>query len=655
MTDKSGIIAALGENEVLLPGLLGTALAANDRIKLRLSVLQEVAARVRDPAGGRPASAFAAELRAAGPKMEISEAALAEARMLGPDQLYLPGAGALLDGLKRDLDAMLEPLTATRVPEAQALAARVQAMQPVFAAHSGDAITPGLIATLTSAERGGGDKFHLLVMDLHKALNHLAAVTAAETLDGATVHGLTDEDRAAVRAFMRGLHRTAKLAFGHPGLGTTAVHGAESLTIQNDIGTTDAHVLVVHAGGAGVTVTYTDIHRARAKFFLDMFGDWEVAWSPLGERPGTGLEEAAFYLINGRFTDNDADKRLAFLEHLGSRLVFLIDWNKARKALQIFLGKKAAIDMLGWAAAHDFGHRAFLELGGAELIYDAVQRAATGRIHYGERLDDVLGEAVCADFLRGVLRATAQGLEAGRSARLIRDEIQADLARRFETAESAVFTLLVRHLGLSRCIAEGLAACLESPARARDHARRAKIIEEKADRLTTQARELAEHMQGAAMLRHVIDAVEDTADALEESAWLLGQASPGASPGASPDKSPDKSPGSSPAFSRLIPLAAVATEAVSAMVRAVEAASRLPEGQRADATEALQAIDAVVNAERAADTSQREAFAALLAAEREPRLLTLGLELARALESATDQLSHAAFALRDRVLEELAA
>ncbi len=37
------------------------------------------------------------------------------------------------------------------------------------------------------------------------------------------------------------------------------------------------------------------------------------------------------------------------------------------------------------------------------------------------------------------------------------------------------------------------------------------------------------------------------------------------------------------------------------------------------------------------------------------RRLTLSLEIARALEQATDHLSHAAFALRERVLEELSA
>ena len=47
---------------------------------------------------------------------------------------------------------------------------------------------------------------------------------------------LDERDRARVKAFMRGLNRTAPLAFGHPGLGTTAVRANGRLTIQNDIG-----------------------------------------------------------------------------------------------------------------------------------------------------------------------------------------------------------------------------------------------------------------------------------------------------------------------------------------------------------------------------------------------------------------------------------
>jgi hypothetical protein len=283
-------------------------------------------------------------------------------------------------------------------------------------------------------------------MDLHKALNRLVAETAVETLDGAQVHSLAERDRVTVKAFMRGLHRTAPLAFGHPGLGTTAVRAAGALVIQNDIGATDAHVLVVHVKPAEVTITYTDVHRSRTRFFITLFDGQSVEWSPLAEQRASGFEAGIFYLLTGRSSANDDQALDRFLEFLGSRIVFLIDWNKARKALQTFVGKNAAVDLLTWAAKHDFGHRAFLELGGVDLILEAVDRAASGRIPYGMRLDHALGPAECLDFAQNVLRNASQGLAAGRTARLIRDEIQADLARRFETAESSVLTLLVRHL-----------------------------------------------------------------------------------------------------------------------------------------------------------------------------------------------------------------
>ena len=56
-------------------------------------------------------------------------------------------------------------------------------------------------------------------------------------------------DDALVRAFMAGLNRTAPLKFNHPGLGTTATRAGDRLILQNDIGTTDAHVIVVHVEG----------------------------------------------------------------------------------------------------------------------------------------------------------------------------------------------------------------------------------------------------------------------------------------------------------------------------------------------------------------------------------------------------------------------
>ena len=645
MTTKNEIIERLGETAVLLPSLIGEALAANDRIKLRLTLLQEAAAQAQAPT--REARNFNAERRAADLIDPALDALVTGARPTGPGRLLIPGVRTLLGGLDSDLAQMLAPLAATDAEASRPFVDRIRAAQAAVPAADGDQIDMRAIDMLTSARRDEPDGIHLLVMDLHKALNRLAAETAVEILDGAHVHSLNERDRQAVKAFMRGLNRTTPLAFGHPGLGTTAVRSGGRLTIQNDIGTTDAHVLVVHVDANVVTITYTDNHRPRAEFFIALFEEHGVTWSPLAEQRGDGLDEDVFYLLTGRYA-SDVERELdRFLEFLGSRIVFLIDWNKARKALQVFVGKNAAIELLTWAARGDLGHRAFLELGGGELIFDAVHRAAAGRIRYGVRLDEALGAGDCAKFLQHVLRDTSQGLAAGRSARLIRDEIQAELSRRFETAESSVLTVLVRHLGLSRMLAGAIADLLATPglttpADRRALASRAKQIEEKADRLTVSAREIAARIREAGMLRPVIDEIENTTDALEDCTFLLSLVP-------TPDADALE-------IAPLIRLAGIVIDSVGHLVRAVEAASRLPQGQRADAVASLQSIDAVVVAERDADAAMRDTFAAFIGSPHgDARALVLGLEIARALETATDHLSHSALSLRDRVLAELSA
>lgn len=559
----------------------------------------------------------------------------------------MPGAQQLLAGMAADLAAMLAPLEVADSDGARSFAARVAAATKSAPAAHDDELDQADIDRLTSANRSGEDTLHLLVMDLHKALNRLATDTALETLDGARVHRLDAGDRAHVKAFMRGLNRTAPLAFGHPGLGTTAVRANARLTIQNDIGATDAHVLVIHIEDQTATITYTDVHRQRAKFFISLFEGRNVAWSPLADQAGAGLSEDIFYLLTGQYAAANDEALDDFLEFLGSRIVFLIDWNKARKALQTFVGKKAAIDLLIWAAGHDFGHRAFLELGGAELVFEAVQGAAAGRIRYGARLDEALGAEPVAEFLQRVLRDASQGLATGRTARLIRDEIRADLSRQFETTESSVLTMLVRHLGLSRVLAGAISAVLSAPAAAtaaekRALARRAKLIEEKADRLTIAAREIVARIRDAGMLPPMIDEIENAADALEDCAFMISL-------------TPEADP-SPLAVAPLARLAEIATDSVGHLVRAVEAASRLPRGERADAIASLQAIDTVANAERSADAAVRETFAALMTTPHaDARPLVLVLEIARALEGATDHLSHSSLSLRDRVLQELSA
>lgn len=642
VTEKAQIVRRLGEAAVLLPTLIADALAANDRLKLRLALLQEACAQARRP--GLAPRSFAAERQAAGLSDPQFDALIAGARSLPGERFQIPGARALIDGLAHDLETMLAPLEAAATEPYDRLKQRLSTLAGALPRAEHDELTPADVQSMAAARRDGPDSLHLLIMDAHKAVNELAAASALEIVDGAHVHHIEPLDRPRIQAFMAGLNRTAGLAFGHPGLATTAARSGLRLTIQNDIGETDAHVLVIHVEEGAVSVTYTDVHRRRARFFMSMFDRRGVAWSGLAEQASQGLgSEDVFYLVDGRRACSDEDDLQRFLAFLGSRIVFLIDWNKARKALQTFVGKQEAVEILEWSSAHDHGHRAFLELGGAGLVFEAIRRSADGRIPYGTRLDAALGAAECRRFLQRVLRQTSEGLQAGRTLRLIRDEVQADLAQLFDTLEFALLALLVRHLGVTRtlasAIAEAFAGDNASDAQRARLTRRAKQMEEKADRLTVQAREMCARLQSAETLRRAFDAVENATDQLDECAFLWSLVPAG---------------NAIDTHAALADLADIVLDSIGHLVRAAEAAARLPQGNRLDSVATLQAIDAVTLAERHADTVERAALGAFMRTPApDARTLVLALELARTLETATDHLAHAALSLRERVLDEL--
>ena len=650
---KVEIVERLGDSAVLLPALIEEGLAANDRLKIRLTMLQEAAAQASEP--GRPAPSLERERRSVGLTEPIFSATISGARRIDADAFLAPGAELLASGVAHDLMAMMAPIGIARTDVAAPLKARLEATIGALPRFKGDCVVHAEVARLAAARRGGDDSLHLLVMDLHKELTRVASAAAVEEIDGARAHGLNDADRARVRAFMAGLNRTARLAFGHPGLETTAGRVAGRLTLQNDIGATDAHVLVMHVEGLTVTTTYTDVHRIRAKFFMAMFADEAVEWSALAENQHRDLAKGeVFFLLNGVYQAHDEADLDRFLAFLGSRIVFLIDWNKARKALQSFVSKAGAIDLLVGAAKREDGHRAFLELGGADLVFDAVRRAAAGRIAYGVPLGEALGESECAAFLRNVLHLASEGLEDGRSTRFIRDEIQADLSQRLDTAESELLATVLRHLGLARTLA-GMIETAFGPGGLADAderkslARRAKQIEGKGDRLTVAAREIFARVRNADELLPLIDQVENATDCFDEAAFLVSLA---------PDHKAVDVLGAP-----LAELAAIARHCTAELVRAVEAALQIPEGKRPDAAFALQCVDAVIDAERDADAAERAAIGAIMSAPQarageeadcgDARILVLGLEIARTLEEATDRLAHAAMSLRNRVLQEL--
>ena len=62
---------------------------------------------------------------------------------------------------------------------------------------------------------------------------------------------------------MNGVNETRRLKFDRPGLGTTATRDSDTIDDQNDLGSSDVHVVVVHVRELTATVIYTDIHRAR--------------------------------------------------------------------------------------------------------------------------------------------------------------------------------------------------------------------------------------------------------------------------------------------------------------------------------------------------------------------------------------------------------
>jgi uncharacterized protein Yka (UPF0111/DUF47 family) len=656
MVAKTQILEELGERAILLPTLIEEGLAANDRIKIRLSLLQEAAAQASRP-GQRPPS-MERELKSVGLTDPVFSTTVSGARLIDADTFYAPGAERLAADMAGDLKAMMAPIETAEAEDATKLKARLDAIVKALPSFKGDCVAHTELTSLASARAGGEDSLHRLVMDLHRVLNHVAAATAVEDIDGARVHGLNDEDRDRVRAFMKGLNRTAKLAFGHPGLATTAGRIGSRLTIQNDIGETDAHVLVVRLEGLTATTTYTDVHRARSEFFMSLFADETVAWSSLAENRREALAKGdVFYLLNGVYQARDAADLDRFLTILGSRIVFLIDWNKARKALQLFVSKTAAIELLKGAAEREEGHRAFLELGGADLVFDAVRRGGDGLIAYGEPLSKALGESECVAFLRDVLHITSDGLKSGRSTRFIRDEIQAGLAQRLQTAEDEALAVVLRHLGLTRMLAGMIATTFEpgglpTMAERKSLAGRAKQIESKADRLTVAAREILARVRGAEELVSLADQVENATDCFDEAAFLVSLV---------PENKSADSMGAS-----LADLAAIARDCAAKLVRAVEATRQLPEGKRADAAFVLEMLDAVLDSERDADTAERAAVGAILSAPAsqagegaascaDARLLVLGSEIAHTLEEATDRMAHAAISLRNRILQGLSA
>jgi uncharacterized protein Yka (UPF0111/DUF47 family) len=629
-----------GESALLLPRAIGRALSASSRIRYCFSLFQLAEHSAIHP------DADVRSLRAEREACGLDDAALDEvagsSRMDG-GALVIPHAAHLHRVVTDAMEDMIA-LLAMSSPTA-ALAAsfheRVQALLAVLPRVEDSRVPVGYVSQLTRPVEGQ-DCLHDLVAALHRAVGDLEASLAREMVGGATAYGIAEEDTPALLAFMRGVSRTSPLKFDHPGLAVMATRSRGSLVIQSDVGSGEAHLLVARVSGLECTLTHANPHLQTLKFFQGLFAGRALVWSEARSRESRGLADGeAYHRCTGRFIAGERVELESFLERVGSKIVFLLDWNRARKRLRNFLDGPGCIEVLRWAADQEVGHCAFLQLGGERLVFEAIESASPSPLRYGQRLDETLGRRPAIEFLEFMLRATSEGLLNHRSVRFIHDEIRADLSGRFETLEHGVLSIAAEH---SRVIGQLARAVLESlgnlPRGDDDLRRRAADWESAADELVNRVRGLARHSPRAQLYARLLGEADDVADDLEEAAFLLSL------PPACGNMGPARAP--------LLSLAALLVAGGQQWDKCLETAARVERGSSRDSLQSfLDAVDRVVTLERESDDAQRDVMTALFADGVEYRLLHLLTLVVQSFEHAADALSRCALLLRDHVLGDL--
>lgn len=640
--EKQSAVASLGQTTLLLPAWIKAALQANDRLKLYLSILQSAEQHALSPTTTpvdwtRDIAHLG--LNEARWLKELSSTAYREQQML-----IVPDLQLWLDALEADLRIMARPVCdVAERSDVELGSRRDRWLGRIEALKEEEGLSPQALEELTHGDRRGGDSFHLLVMDLHKKLNGMAVEVATEDVDGAHVWQVDEKDRPLIQAFMRGLGRTSALKFNHPGLDTAVTRNGKRLLIQNDIGTNDAHVLVIEVEKRTVQLTYSDLHPPRFEFFRAMLADYGFDWTVFDPRTTEGMNQGKPYQVgNAVFAAANDDSLLQVLDFLGSRIVFVIDWNRARKRLQAFVRKPLALEVLRYAADNDLGHMAWLLAGGEHLVYEAMQSVDGEAFRIGERLDQVLGEAETQNFLQGLLRIASVKLREQQPVALIADEVRLLLARALQK-RTYEYDLLAEHAAFCHALALGLSEVLEFATLSTDAVQRAKGWERKADHLLMEARKKAERQPRWIPMVQLLDDMDDVADALEEAIFIhsMTLSTPGAL--------------LPPSISSILSeLTDTTLAAIQDQIKAIEIARHLSEQTDPLDSEAfLQALWRMLRAERICDDLLRKARIRITQElHASPAAFSLATELACTIENATDSLLTAGYALRKLVFNK---
>ncbi|HUO89845.1 MAG TPA: DUF47 family protein [Rhizomicrobium sp.] len=634
---KTRIVGELGGSALLLPQHIADGLAANARIKFALSWLQ--AAETMALKGGVfPAAELEPERSFAGLKDDLLFAP-AETALPRAQGMEVPRANAIVARLRDELARMFAAVEAGAaaglLPPALVEQFRQRRDALLHAATiDGDILPSGFVSWLSRPPREGRDSFHGLVMDMHKALNTVSANVAEDDVAGARVFRLRDDDKARVGAFMRGLNRTAPLKFDHPGLATNAMRSDGRLIIQNDIGTTDAHVLLASVEGLRLSVTHSDIHAPRLDFFLRRNRD--IAWT-ISNRQAAGFEEEIFYVATGTIEARDTEALDRTLEQLGASLVFLIDWNKARKSLRRLVPKADATAILDWAADHEVGHRAYLQAGGDALIVDLLETVSKATGGFYVSLQGAVGEEGAITFLHDALRVSCDDLKNARSAVAVRDHLRAELLARVASIGDRIAEIALDHAALTLDLANLARRALLSDGAAESTVARAKAWELLADRQVTRIRELCGTGKERAW-REIASVADDAADNLEETVFRLQFLTGGLPKNVRDD---------------LLRLSEHTVAAVREYVRLLSALRNVHRATaRQEMRNFLDLVEKVHEEEHASDDAERSVFAGLMRADVDAKTLSLAASVAGSLEDAGDALLRTARLLSDHVLGE---
>jgi uncharacterized protein Yka (UPF0111/DUF47 family) len=667
LAEKAQIIRELGMKELLLPKLISDALEANDRVKYFFSLLQ--AAKYHADKSDKEFSNLRSEREECGIS-EISFDSVVESSTVKADvqnSYYIPNVKRIIDNIVQNINQIILPLQTfsdiklqrekhessiltnskvVQVVDYDNLSDRFNNLLARMPRMEGDVISDTIIDLIVSGEPKNGDSFHLIVMGVHKELNKLQSLIYQESIDGARVYGITDSDKVLIRAFMRGINKTKKLKFEHPGLDTTVTRSGDILLIQNNIGTTDAHVLVVKVKGMTISVTYSDIHIQRVNFFHSMLNKFKISWDNTATRESKNFEDSLYHLSIGTYRAKDQVDIEQYLSFIASRIVFLIDWNRARKRLGKLIKKEDAFSILKWAADNELGHIGFLKMGGEQLIFDAIKKTVKSPLQFGDEFEHVLNREKAIEFLKFVLKTCAEGLMHGKSDFTIRDEVRIELSKYFHSIDETLLGIAADHASLvveiSTTVRDGLVQ-IESEDRefVMRNAKRAMVWERNADALLNNIRLTIKRSNASGIFEKFVSNADDAADSMEETLFLLTLVS--------------KHDIIGDFYEPILKLAELATHSSMEYLKLIQNATIIDKAStREQIDDFLQTIDKIITIEHQADDVNRSVKAAILNGSNNFKQLHILDEISKNIEEVTDSMMKSAVLIRDYVMEVLA-